>query len=229
MRRVSWAMFLILALMLAIAQQRPAHAGIVFFTGSVSLDTSALSEPYELAFVLTDGSGVGDANNLVELDNFAFGTGGSAGSVDTALSTGGVSGDLTNGVVLADTAFFNVFASTFTPGSVLSFDFAFTTNLDAGGTPDQFSLALLQSDGTPVPSTDPSGALLVANIDSFQPRFGRFATDFTPAPVVTLAASAPEPSTARLLLLALLAALLPVNRRARNSPPLPRPTPDPRR
>lgn len=207
MRRLSWTLFLVLALMVALAQQRPAHAGSVFFTGSVSLDTSALSGPFELAYLLTDGSGIGDANNLVELNNFAFGTGGSAGSVDTVLSTGGVSGDLTTVVALADTAFFDVFASTFTPGSLLSFDFALTTNVDPGGTPDQLSLALLQSDGTPVPSTDASGALLVVNIDSARPGFGRFATDLTPAPTVTFAANAPEPSTALLLVLALLAAL----------------------
>jgi len=65
------------------------------------------------------------------------------------LSAGGVSGDLTNGVALVDSAFLNIFASSFTPGSLLSFDFALTTNVDAGATPDQFSLVLLQADGTP--------------------------------------------------------------------------------
>ena len=227
MRRVSWTMFLVLALMLALAQQRPALAGTVFFNGSVSLDTSALSGPFELVFVLTDGSGFGDANNLVVLNDFAFGTGGGAGGVDTFLSTGGASGDMTTGVALADTAFFNVFASTFTPGSLLSFDFAFSTNVDVGGTPDQLSLALLQSDGTPVPSTDASGALLVVNIDSPRPGFGLFATDLTPAPTVTFAGSAPEPPTALLLLVALLVSpRLPLIRPANNSRRLPRPTPD---
>src|SRR5258706_13630873 len=52
----------VLALIMA-ADQRPAHASII--TGSVSLDTSALSGSFELAFVFTDGSGAGDANNTV--------------------------------------------------------------------------------------------------------------------------------------------------------------------
>ena len=47
-------MTLMLALVLA-ANPRPAHADII--TGSVSLDTSALSGPFELAFIFTDGSG----------------------------------------------------------------------------------------------------------------------------------------------------------------------------
>ncbi|HET9762690.1 MAG TPA: hypothetical protein VFR50_04205 [Casimicrobiaceae bacterium] len=223
-------MFVVLAVMLALAQQRAAHAGTVFFTGSASLDTSALSGPFELVFVLTDGSGIGDANNLVELNDFAFGPGGGAGSVDTLLSTGGVSGDLTTGVALVDTAFFNVFASTFTPGSLLSFDFAFSTNIDGGGTPDQLSMALLQSDRTPVPSTDASGAVLVVNIDSPRPGFGLFATDLTPAPTVTFAGSAPEPPTALLLLVALLVSpRFHLIRPASNSRRLPRPTPDRRR
>ena len=209
MRRVSWAMFYVLALMLALAPQRPAHAGIVFFTGSVSLDTSALLGPFELAFVLTDGSGAGDANNLIILNNFAFGAGGSAGSVDPLLSAGGVSGDLTNGVALVDSAFLNIFASSFTPGSLLSFDFALTTNVDSGGTPDQFSLVLLQVDGTPVNTEDPSGAdsLLTVNIDSANPAFSVFASDLTPAPIVTESSAAPEPPSLPLLTMALVGAL----------------------
>jgi hypothetical protein len=112
----------------------PAHAGIL--AGSASLDTSALVGPFELVFVLTDGSGNGDANNTVTLSNFLFG-GGSAGSVDPSLSFGGASGDLSSGVGLVDSAFLNIFASSFTPGSALSFDFSLTTNADTGGTPDR--------------------------------------------------------------------------------------------
>lgn len=204
MKRVSWAMFFVLALMLAMAQQRPAHAGII--NGSVSLDTSGLSGTFELAFILTDGSGSGDANNTVTLTNFGFGTGGSAGTVDPLLTTTGASGDFTTGVTLIDSEFFNVFAETFTAGTLLTFDFGLTTNVDAGGTPDQFSMALLQSDGTPIPSSDPSGALLVVNIDSANPAFPTFATDVTPAPVVTFPATAPEPATAPLLAVALIGA-----------------------
>src|SRR5258706_13807897 len=151
MRRVSWAMFFVLVLMLALAQQRPAHANI---TGSVNLDTSGLSGSFELAFILTDGSGAGDANNTVTPSNFLFGAGGSGGAVDALLSTGGFSGDFTSGVSLVDSAFLNILASSFTAGTSLSFDFVLTTNVDAGGTPDQLSLALLQLDGTVINTED---------------------------------------------------------------------------
>ena len=210
MRRVSWAMFFVLVLMLALAQQRPAHAGII--NGSVSLDTSGLSGIFELGFVLIDGSGTGDANNTVTLNNFGFG-GGSAGAVDPVNTTGGASGDFASGVTIVDSEFFNFLAQAFTAGTGLTFDFGLTTNVDAGGTPDQFSLALFQSDGTPIPSSDQSGALLVVNLDSAQPGFSVFATELTPAPIVTLAASAAEPSTVSLLAFALTGALWSVRRR----------------
>jgi hypothetical protein len=208
MKRVIWRIFFALVLILALTQQRPAHAGII--NGTVSLGTVDLagSGTFELVFVLTDGSGVGDANNSVTLSNFAFGADGSGGSVDARLTTGGVIGDLTSGVTLTDSAFLNVFASTFTPGNLLTFDFALTTNVDSGGTPDQFLMVLLQPDGTPLSTTDPSGsdALLLANIDSAQPAFNVYGTvlDILSAPTVTFAASVPEPPSLLLLAIGLV-------------------------
>jgi hypothetical protein len=206
MRRLTWGMFFVLVLMLALAQQRPAHAGMV--NGSVSLDTSGLSGTLELAFIFIDGSGTGDANNTVTLSDFGFGAGGSAGTVDPLLTTAGASGDFASGVTLIDSEFFNVFAETFTAGTLLSFDFGLTTNVDSGGTPDQLSIALLLPDGTQVNTTDPSGAnsLLTVNIDSALPAFATFGSDLMPAPVVTFAATAPEPSSLPLLALGLLLA-----------------------
>jgi len=202
-----WLLSIALLALVITAAHHPAHAGLI--TGSVSLDTSALSGSFELAFIFTDGSGTDDANNTVTLSNFLFGVGGSAGTVDTALSTGGVSGDLTSGVSLVDSAFLNIFASSLTPGSLLSFNFGLTTNVDAGGTPDQLSLALLHSDGTVVNTEDPSGAnsLLTVNIDSANPTINAFASDLTPAPVVTESAAVPEPPGPLLLAMGLGAAL----------------------
>src|SRR5438093_498248 len=208
MKRTLLGILVTVVLALAMAtSQRPAQAGII--SGSVSLDTSALSGSFELAFILTDGSGTGDANNTVTLSNFLFGVGGSAGVVDTLLSTGGVSGDLTSSVSLVDSAFLNIFASSFTAGSLLSFDFDLTTNVDAGGTPDQFSLTLLQSDGTVINTDDPSGAnsLLTVNLDSAHPAFNVFASELTPAPIVTEFSASPEPSSLPLLTMALVGAL----------------------
>ena len=219
MRRVSWAMFFVLAVMLALAQ-RAAHAGVI--NGAVSLDTSGLSGIFELGFILTDGSATGDANNTVTLGNFGFGDG-SAGAVDPLLTTSGASGDFASGVTLIDSEFFNVFASSFTPGGSLSFDFTLSTNVDAGGTPDQFFVALLQPDGTQVTTTDPSGAnaLLLVNIDSAQPAFGTFASELTPAPIVTFAATAPEPPSLLLLTMGLMAALRLSRKQAHLSSSLP--------
>lgn len=204
---------LVFALNLA-AGQRAAYAGVI--TGSVSLDTSTLAGPFELAFILTDGSGSGDANNTIALSNFLFGAGGSAGPVDTTLSTGGESGDLVSGVLLVDSAFLNIFASSFTPGSLLSFDFDLTTNVDAGGTPDQFSFVLLQPDGTVVNTQDPSGAnsLLTVNVDSARPVFSAFASELTPAPIVTESTGAPEPSSLPLLAMGLAGVLWSARKRA---------------
>ena len=207
MKRARWIVMGSVMLMLIVAaMQRPAHAGLI--TGTVSLDTSALSGPFELAFIFIDGSGTGDANNTVTLSNFLFG-GGSAGTVDASLSTGGISGDLISGVSLVDSTFLNIFASSFTPGSLLSFDFGLTTNVDAGGTPDQFSLVLLQADGSVVNTEDPTGAnsLLTVNLDSAQPAFSTFASDLTPAPIVRESATAPEPASLPLLAIGLIGAL----------------------
>jgi hypothetical protein len=203
MKRVIRTTLLVLVLTLGLAQQRPARAGAI--DASVSLDTSGLSGLFELAFVFTDGSGTGDANNTVALDHFFFGSGGSAGGVDSLLTTGGGTGTLGTAVTLVDSDFFNILAATFTAGSELSFDIRLTTSVDAGGTPDQFSIALLQANGAQIATTDPGGAnaLLSIDIDSGRPAFRAFASDLTPAPIVMLPATVPEPSSLPLLVVGL--------------------------
>ncbi len=196
----------------------PAGAGPI--SGAISLDTSGLSGSFELAFILTDGSGTGDANNTVTLGDFAFGIGGSAGAVDVTLSTGGVSGDLAAGASLTDSAFLNIFAASFTPASSLTFDFDLSNNVDAGVTPDQFSVALLRSDGTVVNTGDPSGAnsLLTVNLDSPNPAVDVFASELTPAPIVTPSSSVPEPASLPLLATSLMGALWFSRKSTRSTP-----------
>ena len=53
----------------------------------VRLDSSSLAGPFSLAFVLTDGSGVGNVSTHATFSAFDF-NGGNAGMVDTASSTG---------------------------------------------------------------------------------------------------------------------------------------------
>jgi hypothetical protein len=142
---------------------------------SVGFNTSALATPpgssggpFEVAFLLTDGSGTGDANNTVGLTGFSFG-GGSAGSIDLLNTGGGESGSLSSGVTLTDSAFFTSLVQGITPGSSFGFTLNATTNVDAGPTPDQFDFLILAAGLTTsacgaIPTTDPSGACSLLQI-----------------------------------------------------------------
>jgi PEP-CTERM motif len=204
--RLVWMVGFLAVLFLGLGQ-RPAYAEPLTFT--VTLDTSGLvgnvNAPFSVAFNFIDG-GFGDANNTVLLSGFAFG-GGSAGAINPSLSGGGESGGLASGVSLTDSSFLNSFVSTFTPGSVLSYTVAMTTNLDSSGTPDQFSFSLLEncpSTATAcnnVPTVDLANSLLTVNIDSATPTIQTFAASgFTPAPItITPLTPVPEPSTLLLM------------------------------
>ena len=176
---------------------------------NVSVNTSALpSTPgSEIVFFLTDGSGLGDANNTAALSSFAFGVGGSAGLVDAFNTTGGASGTL-SGASLTDSAFTNVFAAFFTAGSQLSFLLNLTAHVDAGGTPDQFGLAILDPSGVPIPTTDPTGFnnLFVINLDAASPTVQAYSNQLTVTPAGVVAT--PEPAAALLLAGGLAAVVL---------------------
>lgn len=137
-------------------------------TYSVNLDTSPLignlAGPFSLNFQFIDGSGVGDGNNTVSLSAFQFGAGGGAAGAPTL--EGGASGSLASGVTLTDSDFFNAFTQRFTPGTLLSFNLSLTTNMDAGGAPDQFSFAILDCGGTELPSAGPAREVLSIDIAS---------------------------------------------------------------
>jgi hypothetical protein len=172
---------------------------------NVSVDTSALPTMpgSEIFFVLTDGSLTGDMNNTAALSTFMFG-GGSAGMVDPA-NIGGVSGDL-SGASLTDSAFTNVFGAFFTAGSQLSFLLNLTTNVDPGPTPDQFAFAILDPNGVPISTTDPTGSnnLLVINLDSTNP----VPTAYSDLVTVTPTVVTPEPPAGLLVGTALFALAL---------------------
>ena len=157
---------------------------------SVSVDTSSIASTpgAEIFFVLTDGNGTGDANNTATLSNFSLGLG-TPGALDALNSTGGVTGSLSTGISLVDSAFLNVFGQLFTPGNALSFTLDLTTNVD-GAIPDQFSMILVDSNGNPLPTNDPNGFgdLLVVNLDSANP----VVTNYAPS-LVTLGSSTPPP------------------------------------
>jgi PEP-CTERM motif len=184
------------------------RAGIVY---NISLDTSPLigeaAGPFSLGFQLNDGSGVGDANNTAILSNFQFGVGGSASGSPTV--TGNAIGDLSSGITLTDSNFLNALAQSFNPGSLLTFQLQMSTNVDAGGTPDEFSFSILDSTGTQIPTTGFVDAFLIVDVDSSNPTPQTFSSDPTRAPAgggggITISApqttlATPEPGTFILL------------------------------
>ncbi len=190
-------------------------------TWTVSLDTSQLAANYTAPFAL-DFELVGSNGNTVTLTNFSFG-GGSAGP-GSAFLTGGASGNLGSSVSLTDNTvnFFSDFNQQFTPGSTLTFTVDSTLVAPpSGGTPDNFSMVIFSgydpvngynpftgTGGTPIPTTDPSGADTFFNfnvngpgsttVDSFPSASGNISITVTPAIVV------PEPSSGVIVLLSVV-------------------------
>jgi hypothetical protein len=122
----------------------------------VTIDTSLLAGhpagPFFLQFTLTDGSGTGDANSTVIVTNFNFGLDGQeSGEPDTL---GGVSGDMSLGVTLTDSAADNEFVEGFLPGVILTFDVLASLSLDQGTNSDLFDIALLDNLEERVPTLD---------------------------------------------------------------------------
>jgi len=179
----------------------PAHADLTFH---VDLDTSVLlgnaNAPYALFFQLNDGQGIGDANNSLTLSNFGFGGGATTGG---ATFDGGASGTVPTGLTISDSSFFNAVTQSFTAGTALSFDVTLSTQLDPGGTPDEFSFAILDGNGNEISTMGFGDPLIVVDIDSSHPSIqifaGTGAYGAMPAPVVGAAVSpVPEPATAGL-------------------------------
>lgn len=180
----------------------------------VSVDTSSLAglTGSEVFFEFTDGSGTGDGNNTVTLSNISLGTG-VVGSVDTSVF-GGAGGfdpasNLSSGISITDSSFFNQFAQYFTPGGFLSFTLDLTTNVDAGGTPDQFSLYIDDPNFNCIDSaTDPTcvNSILSVSLDSSTAPTTSYDSDLVTAASPAAPSPVPEPSS--LLLLASGLALL---------------------
>jgi hypothetical protein len=192
------------------------HAAVIY---DISMNTAPLighaAGPFSLEFQLNDGRGIGDANNTATLTNFLFNGGAAVGN---STLTGGATGNLTSGVSLTDSSFFNQFIQGFTPGSALSFRLSLSTNVDSGGTPDEFSFAILDHTGTEIPTLASFFDVFVQiDIDSANPIVRTFATDTsrTPeggggsiniaAPTATPVSSIPEPTMLTLTISGLVA------------------------
>ena len=186
--------------LLAVVLARPPLARAGSITETVTVNTTSFvgsTNPFEVYFSLTDGSGTGDGNNTVTLSGFSFGSGGGARTVDTA-NTSNAAGDLQSGVTMNDAGFYDGFAAFFTPGSSLSFTIADAfTSLDSP-TPDMLSFALVDN-GALLTTNDPSLSdnLLTLTLDSASGTTAVYtdqnAFDRVGAPTVGSPVSAPEP------------------------------------
>ena len=112
-------------------------------------------------------------------------------------------------VTLTDSSFFNAFTQQFNPGSLLQFRLQVSTNVDAGGTPDQFSFSILDNTLTELPTMGFFDVFAVLDIDSANPFPQTFGSDPSRPPAgggsgITMAApqatlATPEPSSFILL------------------------------
>lgn len=166
---------------------------------TVSINTAPLlglpangSGPFYLDFQLNGGGALG---NTATLSNFNFGGGSLLGG--TEMSIGQASGTLASTITLtADSAnAFNEFYQSFTPGSTLTFDVTYSTNVNVP-VADLFIFSILNSSLENIPTDGFANSLVTLSIDSVLPAAQTFSGtgDFA-----GLTAAVPEPSRALLL------------------------------
>jgi hypothetical protein len=186
-------------------------------TITVSIQSSSLASnpngPFTLEFQLTDGSGTSDGNNTILLSTFAFN---GATLAQTSLSGGASATSSPFLLSLTDSSFFNDAQFQFlNPGAALSFQLTYTVNPD-DGTPDVFTMLLLDSSLNPVPTLNPVDGISILEIDlpTTNPGAGALVQAYgvdlsnssgvtVPAPLVGPVGAVPEPSTLLPTLLAL--------------------------
>jgi len=196
----------ILAALLVVLGSTTARASS--YTVPYLLNTSGIvgQGTFSLAFQLVDGSGIGNADNTVQLFGFNFYGGSASGS---PLLFGGAAGDVSTVLTLTNSdPFFNAAIQGFVPGQQLTFDATFTNNLDTPF-PDLFLLSLLDPTGNGIPTLDTVyDSFLAVNLNGTTtvvdgittPPTSVFGADPSqtnydlPAPIVT-----PEPSSLVLL------------------------------
>lgn len=152
----------------------------------VSLNTAPLvghpAGPFYLEVALTDGSGVGDANNTVTISDIDFGGGGALGS---PLVFGGAIGSLETGITITDSSFLSLFIEQFAPGGQIRFTLGLTSNDDAGGTPDRVVFFVVDGSGNALPTLAPFGDyFFAADLRSTGPVFDAYSSDTNRAPTV---------------------------------------------
>jgi len=182
------------------ASQAAISYHIVINTASLAIAPNVTSAPFSLDFQLNSGDTLG--NNTATLSNFTFGGGSASGSAN---SFGGASGDLGSSVSLTDTSPFNEFFQTFNAGSSIQFDLFLSQNLDAGLTPDVFTISLLNSSLFNITTNSTDGADTLMHLDLNSSTAGSTYGDMNFASGTgsySAVAAVPEPSAAFLSLAA---------------------------
>jgi hypothetical protein len=133
-----------------------AEAALFHFDINTGVLNNASGNPFALDFTLISG---GSFSNTISISNFVF-TGGTATGSTTP--TGSVSGDLGSSITLTSgTNFFNDLYQSFSNGTTdIKFDVNTTTIL--GGTPDNFSVSILDNNAVPLFTTDATNSTLAA-------------------------------------------------------------------
>ena len=177
---------------------------------NVAINTTQLighpAGPFYLYLAFTDGSGLDDAANVVTISNVDFGGGSGLGGPTLF---GGATGSLETSVSMTNSSFISVFSEQFAPGLDLSFTLGLTSNDEPGGTPDRFTLFLLDSSGVALPTLSPAADyFLGVDLGSAGPIFDVYGSDPSRAPsegdpisipAPTISAVVPEPATCSLL------------------------------
>ncbi len=170
---------LVNSLLLALFVLLPLRAGAAPVT--VVFNTSPLVGMSGLSFdaLLIDGDG--GANTSIVMDLFNFGGGAPIGA---PVLVGGASGSLGSSVALNDASFFADFTQHFQAGTQLAFRVNVVTTASGDPQPEGFQFSILDANGLPVATTDPSGlgALLVGDISTGGTNLTQYAVQPVPEP-----------------------------------------------
>ena len=200
----------LLILLLVLGLPFSSFATVIF---NISLNTSPLignaAGPFAIDFQL-----VGDQGTTALLNSFAFGGGAPTGLGNC---TGNCSGGFTTSLSLMALSggFLNEYYQTFSPGTVFTFQLTFDNIVPPlGGTPDAFSLAILDSNLVEIPMAGGNSSFLTISLDSvttplvqvYQNNPSGFPSiGLITEPTVTPAGSGvPEPATMAFVTLGLL-------------------------
>jgi hypothetical protein len=160
----------------------------------VDITTSPLignvSAPFSVDFQFIDGGTIG--NNSATISHFTYGGGSPTGGA--TLIGGAVGGLDFNNVSFNNSSFLQELYQAFTPGTTLSFNVALTGNADVGS-PDGFSVAILDNTQGNIPTTGFGSQLLQIDVTgaALTPQVFAGTGDF--AGVTLSVAAIPEPQT----------------------------------